>query len=133
MPMIKRDAKDARIIWTKLGLNSVCFEAQGDRFGLYTHKGEGRIVGAVKLQHISGRVRCATSTKAACDSLWGCDHKSSESVPLNVIITDGANNIIFPLQKYVRKSRVVYSISFVLTNLQCFVNSPPIQFNFNLF
>ena len=59
------------------------------------------LVGALKLVYRSGEVRCVSDV--AYNSRWGCHGYSSfKAYPLNVIITDRRDNVIFPLQQFIK-------------------------------
>ena len=59
------------------------------------------LVGALKLVYKSGQVRCVSDV--AYNSRWGCHGYSSfKAYPLNVIITDRQDNVIFPLQQFIK-------------------------------
>lgn len=61
------------------------------------------LLGALKLAYRSGHVRCVSNV--AHDSRWGCHGYSSFiSYPLNVVITDKYNNVIFPLNQFIKHS-----------------------------
>ena len=94
-------------MWSKMNLHPVCFYANGKRPGELVWVGESKLVAAIKLEHIQGTVSCTRN--AEYNSKWGCYHYPSvEKNPLNVIITDMSNNIIFPLQKYIRNQGLWY-------------------------
>ena len=61
------------------------------------------LVGALKLSYRKGQVRCVSDV--SYNSRWGCHGYSSfKAYPLNVIITDKHNNMIFPLQQFIKHS-----------------------------
>lgn len=65
----------------------------------------------MKLVYRSGTVRCARNT--AFDSRWGCyHHPSNIKHPLNVVVTDGNDNIIFPDEKYITNAGLWYFLPF---------------------
>ena len=67
--------------------------------GYWVYRGsQGMLLGALKLAYRSGHVWCVSNV--AHDSLRGCHGYSSlRSYPLNVVITDKYNNVIFPLNQ----------------------------------
>ncbi|KXJ11742.1 uncharacterized protein LOC110243276 [Exaiptasia diaphana] len=96
----------------KLNVHDICFEARGDRFGsLYSYVHSG-LVGAIKLRYKSGKVRCVSNT--AYDSRWGCgQYHSYIHYPLNVVVTDRHNHVIFPKKDYVVNGGLWYWQPFV--------------------
>ncbi|XP_031568966.1 uncharacterized protein LOC116303545 [Actinia tenebrosa] len=98
--------------WKQLNVHEVCFEARHDRYGSlfnYIHAG---LVGAIKLEYISGHVRCVSNI--AYNSRWGCGHYSSfVKSPLNVVITDRNNHVIFPKKDYITNAGLWYWHPFV--------------------
>ncbi|XP_032240166.1 uncharacterized protein LOC116619457 [Nematostella vectensis] len=89
--------------WTQLTTIPVCFEGRNDRFGQLIYLGDSKLVAGIKLVYRSGVIRCVSNT--AHDSHWGCHHYSSfYKYPLNVVITDKKNNIIYPLAKYIKRT-----------------------------
>ena len=75
--------------WYKINqdYHTVYFEARNNRPGHVTYRGaQGMLVDALKLVYKSGEVRC-----------WVCHGYSSfKGYPLNVVITDRQDNLIFP-------------------------------------
>ena len=66
---------------------------------------------AIKLVYREGTVRCISST--AFNSRWGCYHyRAFLKHPLNVVITDGSNNVIFPDKKYIKNPGLWYYLPF---------------------
>ncbi|KAJ7383251.1 hypothetical protein OS493_029656 [Desmophyllum pertusum] len=64
------------------------------------------LLGALKLVYREGAVRCVSNV--AYNSRWGCHSYSSfKTYPLNVIITDKHNNVIFPLPQFIAQRRTV--------------------------
>ncbi|KAJ7349523.1 hypothetical protein OS493_038824, partial [Desmophyllum pertusum] len=89
--------------WYKVNLGPpVCFEARNNRPGHVTYRGsQGMLLGALKLVYKEGAVRCVSNV--AYNSRWGCHGYSSlKAYPLNVIITDKHNNVIFPLPQFIQ-------------------------------
>lgn len=67
---------------------------------------------ALKLVHREGEVRCTAN--AAYKSRWGCYHNPQYiNYPLNVIVTDQNNNIIFPDEKYIKNGGLWYYLPHV--------------------
>jgi len=68
------------------------------------------LVRALKLVYESSEVRCVSYI--AYNSRWGCHgYSSSKAYPLNVIITDRHDNVIFPLQQFIKHgSRLWYTM-----------------------
>lgn len=98
-------------IWQQINLGQVCFQAQGKRPGTFYYLGDGKLLAAMKLVWRSGTVRCVGNT--AFNSHWGCYHHPSYiKHPLNVVITDGNDNIIFPDEKYIRNDGLWYYLPF---------------------
>lgn len=84
--------------WVKLNPAAVCFGGKGDAFGTFKPMVDQYLLN-VKLVHISGKIRCGTirGQGAPYDSNWGCHNwPGLESTPLNTVITDSSNTIIFP-------------------------------------
>jgi hypothetical protein len=79
----------------------VCFEGRGNRFGsIYNYVRSG-LVAAIKLEHVSGHIRC--SNIKAQDSNWGCaQHSGLKSNSLNAVVTDQHNRVIFPKKRFIR-------------------------------
>ncbi|XP_031568965.1 uncharacterized protein LOC116303544 [Actinia tenebrosa] len=94
------EARNGR--WTQLNhFHPVCFEGQGNRFGHLIHVGKKGLIGAIKLVYRTGSIRCVANP--AYDSRWGCYHYSTfMKYPLNVIITDNHNNILYPQPQYIK-------------------------------
>lgn len=66
---------------------------------------------AMKLVRRRGYVRCEANT--AYNSHWGCYHHNSfMNHPLNVIITDQNDNIVFPEEKYIKNDGLWYYLPF---------------------
>ncbi|XP_031562543.1 uncharacterized protein LOC116298287 [Actinia tenebrosa] len=87
--------------WTQLNRIPVCFEGRGNRPGQLMYTGPGMVLGALKLKWKSGTIRCVSDQ--AYDSRWGCHHYSSfRSYPFNVIVTDGKDKILYPLNQYIK-------------------------------
>ncbi|PFX24806.1 uncharacterized protein LOC111331130 [Stylophora pistillata] len=85
--------------WAQLNLRHVCFECNGDRHGtIYNFLREPRLVAAMKLVYRSGEIRCTPNK--AYNSRWGC-HSGSKT-PLNAIVTDQRNNVIYPRKEYLK-------------------------------
>lgn len=98
-------------IWQQINLGQVCFQAQGKRPGTFYYLGDGKLLAAMKLVWRSGTVRCVGNT--AFNSHWGCYHHPSYiKHPLNVVITDGNDNIIFPDEKYIKNDGLWYYLPF---------------------
>ncbi|XP_031560790.1 uncharacterized protein LOC116296830 [Actinia tenebrosa] len=93
--------------WTKMSLMPVCFEGRNNRYGHFVNMGESKLVAAIKLVYKSGKIRCVSNV--AYDSRWGCHHYSSfVNYPLNVVITDQEDNVIYPASKYFKTSNLWY-------------------------
>lgn len=91
--------------WYKINYGPpACFQARNNRPGYVVYRGsQGMLLGALKLAYRSRHVRCVSNV--AHDSRWGCHGYSSFiSYPLNVVITDKYNNIIFPLNQFITHS-----------------------------
>ena len=59
------------------------------------------LVGALRLVYKRGEVRYVSDV--AYNSRWGCHgYNSFKAYPLNVIITDRQDNVIFPLQQFIK-------------------------------
>lgn len=98
-------------IWQQINLGPVCFHAKGERPGSFYYLGDGKLLAAMKLVYRSGTVRCVGNT--AFDSRWGCyHHPSYVKNPLNVVVTDGNDNIIFPEEKYIKNAGLWYYLPF---------------------
>ena len=66
----------------------------------------------MKLVYIEGSVRCAPNPEY--NSRWGCYHHPDNSKhPLNVLVTDADNNVVYPPEKYVRNTGMWYYLPFV--------------------
>jgi hypothetical protein len=86
--------------WKQLNVHDVCFEARGDRYGSFMNYIHAGLVGALKLEYVSGHVRCVSNT--AYNSRWGCGHYGSYiNHPLNVVITDKHNHVIYPKKEFI--------------------------------
>lgn len=104
VPLIPRRSSP---MWSKINLHPICFFASGKRPGELVWLGKSKLIGAIKLEYLEGSVRCATSS--SYDSKWGCyQQPDTLQNPLNVVITDLANHVIFPLQKYIRNKGLWY-------------------------
>ncbi|XP_028516101.1 uncharacterized protein LOC110243266, partial [Exaiptasia diaphana] len=98
--------------WKRLNLHPVCFEARGDRYGSLISYADYGLVVAVKLEYVSGEVRCVSNT--AYNSRWGCGHYGSYiNHPLNVVVTDRHNHVIFPKKEFIVNGGLWYWQPFV--------------------
>lgn len=98
-------------LWAKINQIPVCFHAQGRRPGMFHYLGEGKLVGAIKLVFVRGSVRCAKDPKFS--SRWGCyRHPDNFRHPLNVVITDADNHVIYPAEKYIMNTGLWYYLPF---------------------
>jgi len=90
----------------------VCFHAQGKKPGIFYYYGDqGKLVAAMKLVYRRGSVRCVGNS--AFNSRWGCYHHPSYiHNPLNVVITDQSDNIVFPDEKYIKNAGLWYYLPF---------------------
>ena len=68
---------------------NVCFGARGNTYGEFTHQNEG-FLSAIKLEHVSGGVTCATRYNKTD---FGCDDDDDY---ISVFITDTGNRYVFP-------------------------------------
>lgn len=81
--------------WIKMNRHLVCFEGRGNRFGSFHNYARSGLVAAIKLRHIYGHIRCASSS--AHNSYWGCKQwYSLMHHPINIAITDQYNHVLFP-------------------------------------
>lgn len=65
----------------------------------------------MNLVYIKGSVRCAQ--KLQYNSRWGCyDHPDNKKHPLNVVVTDGNDNVVYPLEKYIMNTGLWYYLPF---------------------
>lgn len=97
-----KGADGATSDWVKLNTinQHVCFETKGGVFGSFDNYVKGGLIAAIKLVHLSGRVRCASHAKY--NSRWGCTGLPSlPDNPLNVFVTDQYNRIIFPRKELI--------------------------------
>ncbi|XP_031550549.1 uncharacterized protein LOC116287973 [Actinia tenebrosa] len=102
-------------LWQKINLLPVCFEAKGNKPGELTYLSSNVLVGAMKLVHQSGTIRCTANP--AYDSKWGCNVPGSLNL-LNVVVTDKHNNVVYPLQKYMSMNHaggLWYNLPFIHT------------------
>lgn len=98
-------------LWAKINQIPVCFHAQGRRPGMFHYLGEGKLVGAIKLVFVRGSVRCANDPKFS--SRWGCyRHPDNFRHPLNVVVTDADNHVIYPAEKYIMNTGLWYYLPF---------------------
>ena len=98
-------------IWQQINLSPVCFFASGQKPGDFQYVGDGRLVAAIKLVYRSGLVRCERNT--AYNSRWGCYHHNGYvKNPLNVVITDRQDNILFPQEKFIKNAGLWYYLPF---------------------
>ena len=58
--------------WVKISDHEVCFETKGGKHGTLKYDGRSGMIGAMKLVHKSGFVRC--HYKTVYSSKWGCAH-----------------------------------------------------------
>ena len=65
-------SKAASEPWTKISDHPVCFHGKDNKYGTLKYSGISGMVGALKLVHRRGFVRCAAST--VFNSRWGCAH-----------------------------------------------------------
>ncbi|XP_068757776.1 uncharacterized protein [Montipora capricornis] len=101
--------------WSKINYGrSVCFETRNGRPGYVVYRGaQGILLGAMKLKYTGGHVRCVS--QVAYNSRWGChDQSTFKNYPLNVVIADKHNNVIFPLKRFIKHSAGMwYNMSMV--------------------
>ena len=65
----------------------------------------------MKLVYIQGSVRCAQNPKYG--SRWGCyHHPDNKKHPLNVVVTDDDDNVVYPPEKYVMNTGLWYYLPF---------------------
>ncbi|KAL9982510.1 hypothetical protein ACROYT_G004560 [Oculina patagonica] len=99
VPTFTHQLSNKTFEWSQLNLRQVCFECAGDRYGAIPNfLSEPRLVAAMKLMYKEGAIRC-TQNKAY-NSRWGCH--SGSKIPLNIIITDQKNQIIYPRSEYIK-------------------------------
>lgn len=85
--------------WTQINDGKICFEGRGSKYGTLHYSGMNSMVGALKLVHREGLIRCANNV--IHNSHWGCPHISFLlQHPMNVVVTDISNHIIYPAKKY---------------------------------
>lgn len=102
--------------WTKLNQIPVCFEGRGNRPGQLMYTGTGVVLGALKLKWKSGTIRCVSDQ--AYNSRWGCHHYSSfTKYPFNVIVTDGKDKILFPLNQFIKHTSGLWWVDTDLMHL----------------
>ncbi|XP_031573799.1 uncharacterized protein LOC116307667 [Actinia tenebrosa] len=81
--------------WVKMNDHNICFQGSGDHFGSFRNYVRSGLVAAIKLEHVSGHIACATGQ--AYNSYWGCaNHKGLAPNPFNAVVTDQHNQVIFP-------------------------------------
>ncbi|KAM7442798.1 hypothetical protein ABFA07_008268 [Porites harrisoni] len=110
LPMVKGQDPSAGV-WTKISHLPVCVKARDNGYGFLQYYGESKLLGGLKLQYVSGEIRCVSNE--AHNSRWGC---SGRAQPLNIIITDETNHVIFPLPEIIKNSAgsgLWYSLPFV--------------------
>lgn len=95
--------------WKKISKNPVCVRTRDDGYGRMLYNEESKMVAALKLKYVSGNVRCAA--KKEYNSKWGCG--DSRKYPLNIIVTDESNNVVFPLPQYIKQSGMWYYMPLV--------------------
>lgn len=65
----------------------------------------------MKLVYLDGSVRCAPNPEYK--SRWGCHHHPDNlKHPLNVVVTDSDNNVVYPPEKYIRNTGMWYYLPF---------------------
>ena len=97
--------------WVKLNPSPVCFGGKDGTFGAFNPLVDQYLLN-LKLAHVSGQIRCGTigGRGTPYDSNWGCHNwPGLESIPLNTVITDSSNNIIFP-QTFQRPDGLWYGL-----------------------
>lgn len=104
------------LIWQLISRGEVCFHANGRRPGTFEYRDDqaptGRLLTALKLVFRRGNFTC--DDNVAYKSRWGCyNHPRYVKHPLNVIITDEHDNIIYPDEKYIRNGGLWYFLPFV--------------------
>lgn len=78
---------------------------------MFHYMGEGKLVGAMKLVYVQGSVRCALNPQY--DSRWGCyHHPKTIKHPLNVVVTDDDDKVVYPPEKYVMNTGLWYYLPF---------------------
>lgn len=104
---------EGQLIWQQINLGPVCFHANGRRPGTLQYTGDaGKLMAAMKLVYRSGKVRC--DSKVAFESRWGCyHHPDYVRHPLNVIVTDQHDHIIYPDEKFFKNGGLWYYLPFV--------------------
>ncbi|XP_067027852.1 uncharacterized protein [Acropora muricata] len=110
------DNSEDQLIWQLISRERVCFHANGRRPGTFEYRDNqaptGRLLTALKLVYRSGNVTC--DNNVAYRSRWGCyNHPRYVKHPLNVIITDKYDNIIYPDKKYIKNGGLWYFLPFV--------------------
>ena len=97
--------------WIKINQIPVCFHARGHKPGTFYYTGDGRLVGAMKLVYIDGSVGCEANPLYR--SRWGCyHHPDNFKHPLNVVVTDSDNHVVYPSEKFFRNTGLWYSLPF---------------------
>lgn len=89
----------AKVQWLQLSSKEVCFEAKGDKFGVFSSKAEEGFLSAIKLVYVNGGgITCNKSALAPARSNWGCSPKLPfiGKNSLNTLITTTKNEIVFP-------------------------------------
>ena len=84
--------------WVKLNSAPVCFGGRRSRYGTFRPSLDCYLL-SVKLVHLSGQIRCSTigGQGKPYESNWGCNNwPRLKSTPLNIVITDSRNNVLFP-------------------------------------
>ncbi|KAL9982508.1 hypothetical protein ACROYT_G004558 [Oculina patagonica] len=76
----------------------VCVKPRDDGYGHLSYHGESKLVSALKLKYVSGDIRCKSNE--VYNSRWGCAEQTK--YPLNIIVTDASNHVIFPLPEFIK-------------------------------
>ena len=73
-------------VWVKANTSPVCFEAKGNRPGVFRSPNTAGKLAAVSLVHLYGYVRCAVDSDSYW-SLWGCANHPGVGNHVDVTIT----------------------------------------------
>ncbi|XP_031549065.1 uncharacterized protein LOC116286648 [Actinia tenebrosa] len=97
--------------WIKMNHHDICFQGSGDRFGSFHNYVRSGLVAAIKLEHLSGHIACATGQ--AYNSYWGCtNHSDLVANPFNAVVTDQHNQVIFPKKNQILDMFLLSGIEF---------------------
>lgn len=95
--------------WKQISTIPVCVTPRDNGYGNMMYYQESKLVAALKLKFHSGQIRC--SDNEAYNSKWGCG--DSRTYPLNIIVTDESNHVIFPLPQYIKANGMWYYLPLV--------------------